>query len=149
MQAAQGQTAHTGCMVYKDGHFLVQDQTTQEVIEVSGPDLAANVGNRVEARGAASRIQPTAPATSAMNVASVALVAQGGCLSVAATLDAKAEVPAAATAPTAARATPAPATPAAHTGMSTGAKIGIVAAIGGGGAGAAIALAGHKSSTSQ
>jgi len=33
--------------------------------------------------------------------------------------------------------------------MSTGAKIGIVAAIGGGGAGAALALAGGKKSTSQ
>jgi hypothetical protein len=33
--------------------------------------------------------------------------------------------------------------------MSTGAKIGIAAAIGGGGAGAALALAGKKSSTSQ
>ena len=153
MQAAQGQTAHTGCMVYKDGHFLIQDQATQEVIEVSGPDLAANVGNRVDVRGAASRIRPTAPATSAMNVASVALVAQGGCLSVAATLDAKAEVPPAATAAGATQPpTPSPnpsSTSAAHTGMSTGAKIGIVAAIGGGGAGAAIALAGHKSSTSQ
>ena len=46
-------------MVYKDGHFLLQDQTTQEVIEITGPNLAANVGNRVEARGAAS----SAPAT--------------------------------------------------------------------------------------
>ena len=98
-QAAQGQTVHSGCMVYKDGRFLVQDQTTQEVIELSGPDLAANVGNRVEARGAASSAQPgVAPATSVMNVASVALVAQGGCLSVAAALDAKTEVPAAAAA---------------------------------------------------
>jgi hypothetical protein len=33
--------------------------------------------------------------------------------------------------------------------MSTGAKIGIAAAIGGGGAGAALALAGGKKSTSQ
>src|SRR5689334_16718451 len=48
-QAAQGQAVHTGCIVYKDGRFLLQDQTTQEVIELSGPDLAANVGNRVEA----------------------------------------------------------------------------------------------------
>ena len=151
MQAAQGQTVHAGCMVYKGGHFLVQDQTTQEVIEVLGTDLAPNVGNRVEVRGAASSAQAdVAPATSVMNAASVALQAQGGCLSVAATLDAKTEVPASTAA---ASATPAPqspsVTPAVHTGMSTGAKIGIIAAIGGGGAGAAIALAGHKSSTSQ
>jgi len=154
MQAAQGQVVHAGCMVYKDGRFLVQDQNTREVIEVLGRDLPPNVGNRVEVRGAASSTPVVAPATSVMNVASVAVVAQGGCLSVAATLDAKTEVPASAVAPAAASASPSPSpspssTPAAHTGMSTGAKIGIVAAIGGGGAGAAIALAGHKSSTSQ
>ena len=152
MQPAQGQTVHAGCMVYKNGHFLVQDQTTQEVVEVTGTDLAPNVGNRVEVRGAASSTQAgVAPATSVMNVTSVALVAQGGCLSVAATLDAKTEVPA--NAPTSASAKPASQspspTPAVHTGLSTGAKIGLIAAIGGGGAGAAIALAGHKSSTSQ
>jgi hypothetical protein len=150
MQAAQGQTVHAGCMVYKDGRFLVQDQSTQEVIEVAGTDLAANVGNRVEVRGRISSARPgVAPATSVMNVASVALVSQGGCLSVAATLEAKTEVPASTAAPVAATANPPAPAPAAHTGMSTGAKIGIVAAIGGGGAGAAIALAGHKSSTSQ
>jgi len=154
MQAAQGQTVHAGCMVYKDGHFLVQDQNTAEVIEVLGRDLPPNVGNRVEVRGAASSTPGVAPATSVMNVASVAVVAQGGCLSVAATLDAKTEVPASTVAPVAASAKPSPSpspspAPAAHTGMSTGAKIGIVAAIGGGGAGAAIALAGHKSATSQ
>jgi hypothetical protein len=154
MQAAQGQTVHTGCMVYKDGRFLVQDQSTQEVIELSGTDLAVNVGNRVEVRGGVSSARPgVAPATSVMNVASVAPVAQGGCLSVAATLDARTEVPASTAAPTAAGAkppSPSPSsTPAAHTGMSTGAKIGIVAAIGGGGAGAAIALAGGKKSTCQ
>jgi hypothetical protein len=153
MQTAQGQTVHAGCLVYKNGYFLVQDQTTQEVIEVSGTGLAANVGNRVEVRGTTLSTPGAAPATSAMNVTSVALAAQGGCLSVAATLDAKTEVPLSAAAPTAASAKPAPQspslTPAVHTGMSTGAKIGIAAAIGGGGAGAAIALAGHKSSTSQ
>jgi len=154
MQAAQGQVVHAGCMVYKDGRFLVQDQATQEVVEVTGTGLAVNVGNRVEVRGAASSVRAgVAPATSVMNVASVAVVAQGGCLSVAAALDAKTEIPASAVTPTAASAKPAPpspsSAPAAHTGMSTGAKIGIVAAIGGGGAGAALALAGKKKSTSQ
>ena len=152
-QAAPGQTVHAGCMVYKDGHYLVQDQTSLEVIEVTGTGLAANVGNRVEVRGAASSTPGAAPATSTMSVASVAVVAQGGCLSVAATLDAKTEAPANAVAPTSAAAKqPASSTspsPAVHTGMSTGAKIGIVAAIGGGGAGAALALAGKKKSTSQ
>lgn len=150
-QAAAGQTVHAGCIVYKDGRFLLQDQATQEVIELSGPDLAANVGNRVEARGTASSAKPgVAPATSVMNITSIAPQSQGGCLSVAAALSARTDVPAAA-APSSTGANPAPSSPTAeaHKGMSTGAKIGIVAAIGGGGAGAAIALAGGKKSTSQ
>jgi hypothetical protein len=151
-QAVPGQTVHSGCIVYKDGHFLLQDQTTQEVIEITGPNLAANVGNRVEARGAASSAPAIAPATGAMNVTSIALVAQGGCLSVAAALDAQAEVPASAT-PTPAGVKPPASTssngPAVHTGMSTGAKVAIVAAVAGGGAGAALALGGSKKSTSQ
>jgi hypothetical protein len=147
-QPAQGQTAHTGCMVYKNGHFLLQDQTTQEVIEISGQDLAANVGNRVEVRGASSSTSAIAPATAAMNVASVAVVAQGGCLSVAATLDATTEAPTAAAAAPTSSPSPSP-SPKVHTGMSTGAKVAIVGAIAGGGAGAALALGGSKKSTSQ
>jgi len=154
MQAAQGQAVHTGCMVYKDGRFLLQDQNTQEVVELAGPDLAPNVGNRVEARGAASSTRPSvAPATSVMNVVAIAPQSQGGCLSVAAALNARTDAPAAGGAPNPAEAkATAPTTPetAVHkAGMSTGAKIAIVAAIGGGGAGAALALKGSKKSTSQ
>src|SRR5205085_4547519 len=129
-------TLRTGCMVYKDGRLLVQDQDTQEVIEVSGTNLAANVGNRVAVRGSTSNVRAAvAPATSVMNVTSVAIVAQGGCLSVAATLEAKTEMPVAVPTPTVATANPpAPApspAPAAHTGMSTGANRGIVHSSGG------------------
>lgn len=151
MQAAQGQTVHAGCMVYKDGRFLLQDQTTQEVIELSGPDLAANVGNRVEARGAISTARPSvAPATSVMNVAAIAPQSQGGCLSVAAALNARTDVPAAAAPTPASAKPPAPTTPTtpSHTGLSKGAKIGIAVAAAGGGVGAAVALAGGKKSTS-
>lgn len=148
-QAAAGQTVHAGCMVYKNGRFLLQDQTTQEVIELFGPDLAPNVGNRVEARGSASSAG-VVPATSVMNVASIAPQSQGGCLSVAAALDARTDVPVTGVPTTAGPPTPtsSPA-PAVHTGISTGAKVAIVAAIAGGGAGAAIALSGGKKSTSQ
>lgn len=155
-QPAQGQTAHTGCMVYKNGHFLVQDQTTQEVIEISGRDLAANVGNRVEVRGAASGATAIAPATATMNVASVAVVAQGGCLSVAATLDATTEAPtsgntgkAAAAGASAGAAAGAATAGAAAGGLSTAAIVGIVAGVGGGGAAAAVIATKGKSSTSQ
>jgi len=155
LQVTPGQIVRTGCMVYKDGRFLLQDQTTQEVTELAGPDLAANVGNRVEARGAASTTTAVAPATGVMNVASIALVSQGGCLSVAAALDARTDVPAPGT-PTTAKG-PAGAKPPAQVsqapeasaGMSTGVKVAIIGAIAGGGAGAALALGGGKSSTSQ
>jgi hypothetical protein len=155
MQA--GVVTRTGCLVYKDGHFLVQDQATQQVIELNGPDLAANVGNRVEVTGTVSTAKPAiAVATAVVNVASVASRAQGGCLSVASALDARTDVPANAAAPAKPTAPGAPAPPAAQpagqpkvagTGLSTGAKVGIIAAVGGG-AGVGIYVATKKSSTS-
>jgi len=157
LQVAQGQVVHTGCLVYKDGRYLLQDQATQEVIELSGPDLAANLGNRVEARGAASSAKPVVtPATSVMNITSIAPQSQGGCLSVAAALNARTDVPVAApgqspaSPSTTAAKPPSPGsqTPPARTGMSTGAKVAIVAVVAGGGAGAALAAAGGKKSTS-
>lgn len=148
--AFQAMVTHTGCLVYKDGHFLVQDENSSQVIEVTGANLAANTGNRVEVTGTPGTGAPTvANATSTMDVSAVATKTAGGCLSVAASLNAQTEAPPGATAQT-------PSTPSGgntpastpKTGMSTGAKIAIVAAVGGGGAGAALALAGKKSSTS-
>ena len=83
MQAAQAQTVHAGCMVYKNGYFLVQDRDARSD-RGHWDGFGSNVGNRVEVRGAVSSAQTdVAPATSVMNVASVAVTAQGGCLSVA------------------------------------------------------------------
>jgi hypothetical protein len=151
MQAgATGAVRRTGCMLYKDGHFLLQDENTQEVVELNGKDLALNTGNRVEIGGTASSDKPTLSiATLLINVTSVAPKSQGGCLSVASALDARTEAPAGATSATT---TPSPTIPRAPKsgggGMSTGAKVGIIVAVAGGGAGAAIALSGKKSSTS-
>ena len=79
--------------------FILQDDATQEVVEVIGPDLALNVGNRVEVSGTAATTRPAVSiATSALIVTSVAPRSQGGCLSVAAALDARADT-AAVTAP--------------------------------------------------
>ena len=152
MQAAAGVVTRTGCLLSKDGRFLLQDQNTQEVLEIRGNDLAAQVGNRVTINGAASALRPALAIASGMvNASTVTLQETGGCLSVAAALDAQTEPTnaAAGTAPSQPAAAPAKApvsTP--KTGMSTGAKVAIIAVIGGGGAGAAIALAGKKSSTS-
>ena len=144
-QAANGTVTRTGCLLFKDNHFIMQDENTQEVIEVSGTGLAAQVGNRVEITGNASTAKPAVTiATLLVNAASVTPKSSGGCLSVASTLNAQTEVPAGGTTT--------PTQPVEQTaksgGMSTGAKVAIIAAIAGGGAGAALALSGKKSSTS-
>jgi hypothetical protein len=149
MQAgATGAVTRTGCLLYKDGHFIQQDENTQQVAELIGSNLARNTGNRVEVNGTVASAKPSLSiATVVINVSTVSVKSTGGCLSVAAALDAKAEAPAAAATSTpAAPSTPAPKP--ASGGMSTGAKVGIAAAVAGGGAGAALALAGKKSSTS-
>jgi len=158
MQAAAGVITRTGCLLSKDGRYLIQDQNTQEVVEVRGNDLATNVGNRVTATGTGSSLRPALPiATSILNVTSIVLQQTGGCLSVAAALDAQTEptnVAAAAAQPPPPSQPPppppakVPAASAPKTGLSTGAKVAIVAVVAGGGAGAAIALAGGKKSTS-
>jgi len=155
LQTGNGTVTRTGCLVYKDNRYLIQDENTQEVSEVTGNNLAANVGNRVSATGTllTNARSGVSPATSVLNAAAVVLRDQGGCLSVAAALGAQTQVtgtPATATAGTpAAPAKPAgPAGTAAKSGMSTGAKVGIAVAVAGGGAGAAIALAGGKKTTS-
>jgi hypothetical protein len=134
----------TGCLLFKDHHFIIQDENTQEVVEVAGQNFAPQVGNRVEITGIASSAKPAVSiATLLVNVAAMTPKSSGGCLSVAATLNAQTEVTDAAANP---------AQPAAETakggGMSTGAKVAIIAAIGGGAAAAAIVLASKKGSTS-
>jgi len=148
-----------GCLVYKDGSFLLQVDDSPEVLQLQGPDLAANVGNRVELTGTRATTPATvAPASSVLVVSSVAPRSTGGCLTIAAALNAQTTVPQ----PGAAGAKPAtpakaaapagqgPTPPVAKTGgMSTGAKAAIIIAVaGGGGAAAAIALSGKKDSTS-
>ncbi len=147
MQTPQaGTVTRAGCLVYKNGHFLLQDQSTQEVVELNGPDLASNVGNRVEITGSVATAKPTiTPATALLNIVSVAPRAQGGCLSVASALDARTDVPV-----NAGGGPGQPAQPAAVVkgGLSTGAKVGIAAGVGGG-AVVGILVATKKSSTSQ
>jgi hypothetical protein len=157
LQAGGGTVIRTGCLVYKENRFLLQDENTQEVSEVTGSNLAANVGNRVSVTGTvlSNARAGVSPATTVLNASAVVLRDQGGCLSVASALGAQTQAPGA---PTTASAPTTPSTaaepagraagPAAKTGMSTGAKVGIAVAVAGGGAGAAIALAGGKKSTS-
>jgi len=158
MQAPSGRLTRTGCLLSKDGRYLIQDQNTQEILEVRGDNLAANVGNRVTITGLASVLRPALPiATGILNATTITQQEAGGCLSVAAALGAQTEPPgAAAAAPPAVAPEPTPApppvstppSPAPHAGLSKGAKIAIGVAAAGGGAGAAIALESGKKSTS-
>jgi hypothetical protein len=144
-QGANGTVTRTGCLMFKDNHYILQDENTQEVVELSGSQaLNAQLGNRVEITGTAATTKPAVSvATLVVNVAGVTLKSSGGCLSVATNLGAQTEAPNVPTAPeTAAQ------TPKSGGGLSTGAKVAIIVAVAGGGAGAAIALAGKKSSTS-
>lgn len=155
MQAGStGIVSRTGCLLYKDGHFILQDENTQEVAELGGTNLASNTGNRVTVTGTVTGSKPAVSvATISLNVSTIKQESQGGCLSVASVLDAKTEAPADGAS---GGSSPAASTPTSSTapasggggGLSKGAKIAIIVAAAGGAAGAAIALAGHKSSTS-
>lgn len=62
-QAADSPTKLTGTLRQVNGHFLLTDETTNVTVEVAGPGLAKEVGNRVELTGA---LDPTAsPVTDA------------------------------------------------------------------------------------
>jgi hypothetical protein len=161
--AMQQSVTREGCLVYKNNGFLLQSDEPNEVVQVTGEGLTANVGNRVIVSGPLTPTGATiAPATSVLNATAITMRTRGGCLTAAASLGASTTVttaaaPGAATAPATAPATTpapaksAPAPTATKTGLSTGAKTAIiVGAAGGGAAAAAIALSSgnDKKSTS-
>jgi len=149
--AMQQVITRIGCLVYKAPGFLLQTEDTGEVLQLAGVPLAEYVGNRVEVNGNPLAAAPTiSPATTLLNVTRLTPRATGGCLTTAAALNAQTTVPSNTPAPTVAAPQPGTTAPptVARTGMSTGAKVGIIAAVAGGGAGAALALGGKKSSTS-
>ncbi len=136
-----------GCLLYKDMHFILHDDATNEVIELNGPDLALNVGKSVKISGVPTTSKPAVSiASGVMTVTSVSPQSAGGCLVAAQSLNAQTQVPNAAS-PTAPSQTTAPV---AHNGMSAGAKAGIIIGIAAaGGIGAYFATKSSKSSTSQ
>lgn len=148
--AMQQNVEVAGCLLVKDQRFIIQDDQTTSVSELTGPDLRANVGNRVRIAGTVTGATPNVTiATQVINVNNVAPVSPGGCLTVAAALDANVSPPPL----TPAGGISAPAKPApsnAGGGLSTGAKTAIVLAIAGGGGGAAayFASSNKKKSTS-
>lgn len=161
--AMQQSATREGCLVYKGNGFLLQSEDPNEVLQITGDGLTANVGNRVIVSGPLTPTGATiTPANSVLNATAITMRTRGGCLTAAASLGASTTVTtpvagataggATTTTPatTAAAAKSAPVPAAVKTGMSTGAKIAIIGGIAGGGAAAAIALSGggDKKSTS-
>ncbi len=145
-QAADGAVTRTGCLMFKDNHYIIQDENTREIVELSGgQNLSSQLGNRVEITGTASSAKPAVTiATLVVSVASATTKSVGGCLSVAANLGAQTELTAPSTA-----AEPAAQPTTSGGGLSTGAKVAIIGAIAGGGAVAAIVLATSKKSSTS
>ena len=93
-QASSVSVTHRGCILYKDTHFILHDDSTNEVIQLNGPDLNLNVGNSVQVSGIATTVKPAvAIATSVMNVSSVSPRSTGGCLAIAQQLSAQTQAP--------------------------------------------------------
>jgi hypothetical protein len=79
----------TGCLLKKTGAFVLVDQTTNQVFEIRGLDLATALGNRVTVKGASlAQAQPVAGAAQVIQGTSSTPVAPGGCLATAASIGA-------------------------------------------------------------
>lgn len=127
-------SSFVGCLLRKDGKFIIYDQTTRMIVELRGTGFEKEVGNRVQANGTA-RATGAQAATQTLDVTSVVRIEQGGCSDIAREIGADP--------PTSQPATPVrtagPASPSGQGGgMSAGTKVAIVAAIAGGGAAAAV-----------
>ncbi len=129
-----------GCLLKKENRFILYDQTTRIIVELRGAGFEREWGNRVQIIGTTDTTATSPVAAQVVDVTSVARFAEGGCEPVAGAI--AAELP---PAPPAAAPTP-PAKPPApvptREGMSAGAKVAIIAAVAGGGAGAALAVTG-------
>lgn len=81
---AAGPTRVSGCLLRKDGKYIVVDDTTGVTVQVQGAGLEKETGHHVEVTGAADSASPTAAgATQLINVSGVKRTSKGGCDSVA------------------------------------------------------------------
>jgi hypothetical protein len=84
-------TQVSGCLLTKDGKYLIADQTTNVTFEVHGRGLDKQVGNRVAITGTADEAAASlARASQSITVTEVKLVGKGGCASIAKALGAAA-----------------------------------------------------------
>jgi len=130
----------SGCLMRKQGRFVLYDEVTRLVVELRGTGLEKEWGNRVQVVGTTDAAATSPVGAQVIDVSSVTRLSVGGCGALAQSLGA--EVPAGvAAAPKPAQPAPQP-----RQGMSAGAKVAIVAAVAGG-AGAGAFLATQKKET--
>jgi hypothetical protein len=68
----------TGCLVNRRGHFVMTDETTNVVVEVAGPALQKEQGNRVEVAGTMDpATTPVSEASQYIRVTSVKRISKG------------------------------------------------------------------------
>ncbi len=80
-QQTSGQAAQTkisGCLVFRNGHYLITDQTTSVVVEVGGSGLEKEKGNVVEVTGGMDpTVAPVSDASQFVRVSGVKHLAKG------------------------------------------------------------------------
>ncbi len=71
--SSNGPSRLSGCLVKKGGHFVLTDETTDVIVELTGPGLEKEAGNRIEIFGNLDpAAQPTSDASQVIRVTSVA-----------------------------------------------------------------------------
>jgi hypothetical protein len=133
-------TQISGCLLRKNGKFIVIDQTTNVTMELEGAGLASELGNRVEITGTAGTGTPSVDGASQLiQVTSIKRIAKGSCASIAKKAGAAAGGAAAAGAAGAGAA----AGGAAAAGLSTAAVVAIVGGVAAVGTTVGLAAAGE------
>jgi hypothetical protein len=131
-----------GCVLKKDGKFIIFDQATRLVIELRGTGFEKEWGNRVQADGTARAAGQPGGSAQALFVTTLTRLETGGCQEVANAIQAQVPQQQAATPPRSGSAEVS--RPSVGGGMSAGTKVAIAVAAVGGGAGGAV-LATQKS----
>ncbi len=131
---ASAPTRAVGCLLSKNGKFVVVEQTANVMLEVEGAGLNDELGNRIEISGIADLAAPTViGASEVVKVAGLKRVAKGGCSAVARRAGAAVSIAGGGAAGAAVASGTGAITVAAATGAATAAGVGMgtVAVIGG------------------
>jgi hypothetical protein len=134
-------SSFAGCLMKKNGKWIVYDQTTRIIAELRGSGFEKEWGNRVQVVGTTDSTVQSEVGAQVVDVTSVTRFGEGGCQPVATTINAEL--------PTGARAGGGGTVPATTGGgMSAGTKVAIVGAVAAG-AGVGVVLATRGDSRSN